>query len=161
MTRATLAKLKMQVVNKNQQVITEGMRPASAYSRIIVVHASAAGGGVYGFGYSPSFGKESRLLKVDACVQIDPAGAVERSHFSIHRGSGEPATRQNVQAWDRVIDFGTYAGFHGMCVWGQFRQFSWILTRRYTGEANRFGVVYYNSSTNTGVVHVFFEMSEG
>jgi len=151
----------VQVVNRSQQVVTAGLATASAYSRVIVVRASAAGGGVWGFGYSPSFGKETRLLRIDACVQIDPAGAVERSHFSIHRGSGKPSNRQNVETWDRIIDFGTYAGVHGMCVWGPFRQFSWELTRRFTAEANRFGVLFFNSSTNTGVVHVFFKMSEG
>jgi len=151
----------MQVVNRSQQVVTAGLKPASAYSRVIVVHAAAAGGGVWGFGCSPSFGKESRLLRVDVCVQLDPGGAVERSGFSIHRGGVRPSTRQNVESWDRLIDFGIYAGFHGMTVWGPFRQFSWDLTRIFTEDANRFGVLFFNSSTNTGVFHVFFKMSEG
>lgn len=148
-------------VNKSLQVVKVGAKSVLAGSRVIVVHASAGGGGVWGFGFSPSFGKESRLLRVGACVQIEPGGVLERSHFSIHRGGVEPSTRQNVEAWDRLIDFGTYAGVHGMCVWGQFRQFSWDLERMFKGEASRFGVLFFNSSTNTGVVHVYFKMSEG
>ena len=153
----------MQVVNKSQQVYTEGLRPASAYSRIIVVHASAAGGGVYGFGISPSFGKNTLLLEIDVTVQIDTLAdiAAYRSHFSLHRGSGDAPTREIVQSWERLIDFGTYAGFHGMVVWGKSRQFHWNLKKRFVSEANRFGVVFFNACTVTGVVHVFFEMSEG
>jgi len=148
-------------VNQSQQVRVGGWIPISAYSRVIVVRAAANGGGVWGFGYSPQFGGESRMLSIRAIVQLVPGGALERSYFSIHQGGVEPQRYQDVQAWDRVIDFGTYAGVHGMIVYGQSIQFSWNLTRVFRGGANRFGVLYYNASTNTGVIHVFFEMTEG
>jgi len=153
----------VKVVNKSQQVVTAGLKPAPAYSRIIVVHAAAAGGGVYGFGVSPSFGTLTRLLRVDVCVQLEPEADVPlyRSHFSLHRGTGDAPTRQIVQSWDRLIDFGTYAGFHGMVVYGPWRQFSWDLTKRFETEANRFGLVFFNASTVVGVCHAFYKMSEG
>ena len=153
----------VEVINRSQQVRTAGLNPRSDYSRIIAVHANAAGGGVYGFGISPTFGKNTWLLGIDVTVQLDTLADVPayRSHFSLHRGSGDAPTRQIVQTWDRLIDFGTYAGFHGMVVWGKARQFHWNLRRRFDTEANRFGVVYFNASTPTGVIHAFFEMSEG
>lgn len=161
LTIANRAELMATVVNKSQQVVTAGLKPAAEYSRVIAVYAAAGAGGVWGFGYSPSFGKESRLLKIDVTVQIEPNGELQRSWFSIHRGSGIPAQRQDVQAWDRLIDFGVYGGTHGMPVIGPWRQFSWDLTRIFSGEANRFGVLFWNGSSNNGVVHVFFKMSEG
>ena len=160
-TRATLAELMAIPVNKSQQVLSEGFAPASAYSRIITVHAAAAGDGVWGFGFSPSFGKQARLLKVDATVQIKPNGELERSWFSIHRGSGVPRTHYDVRSWDKLIDFGSYGGTDGLLVRGQWRQFSWNMNRLFTTEANRFGVAFFNASSNVGSVYVFFEMSEG
>ena len=151
----------MIVINKSRRLVAGGLRPVSLESRVIAVRASAAGLGVWGFGYSPSFGQTTRLLQINATVQIVPGGAVERCHFSIHRGSVEPRIRQDVEAWERVIDFGTYAGVHGMVVYGPIQKFFWELNRTFSGEANRFGVLFYNSSTNVGVVHVFFMMSEG
>ena len=149
------------VVNKSQQVVTSGLSPLSAYSRIIVVHAAAAGGGIYGFGYSPSFGKETKLLKVEATVQVDLGGQFSRCHFSIHRGTTEPQRYQDVREWEHLIDFGTYAGFRGMVVYGQWKQFSWDMTKRFTTEANRLGVLFYNAGSAVAVVHVFFTIAEG
>jgi len=151
----------MQVVNKNQQVVTGGLSPVSAYSRIIVVHAAAAGFGVFGFGYSQSFGKETIILKVQATVQVDLGGQFSRCHFSIHRGSTRPSRYQNVREWEHLIDFGTYAGFHGMVVYGQWKQFTWDINKRLTAEANRLGVLFYNAGSAVAVVHCFFTISEG
>lgn len=130
--------------------------------QVLVVRASAAGGGVYGFGVSPDLGGGIRLLRVDVAVQLESEADWPhyRSHFSLHRGTGVPTTRQEVQAWERIIDFGTFAGFHGMVVYGTNRKFNWELTRLFSGEENKFGVVFYNASTVTGVVHVFFRISE-
>jgi len=157
----TAVKPTVTIVNRGQHMRVAGLHPASQYSRVLVVHAAAAGGGVWGYGFSQSFGKESRVLQIKATVQLVPGGAVERSYFSIHCGTGMPTRRQDVEAWDRVIDFGTYAGTHGMVVHGTFRQFSWELTKLFTARSHRFGVLFYNSSTNTGVVHVFYKLSEG
>jgi len=151
----------VQVVNKSQQVVTAGLQPASAYSRIMVVHAAAAGGGVYGYGVSQGLGQNFWLTKVDVTVQISLGGIFDRSHFSIHRGSVEPTRYQDVRDWDHLIDFGTYAGFRGMAVYGPWRQFSWNLSRRFTGETNRMAVLFYNAGVGTGIVHVFFTISEG
>ena len=151
----------MQVVNRSQQVVTGGLSPLSAYSRIIVVHAAAAAGGVYGYGYSPTIGKETKLLKIDATVQVDLGGQFSRCHFSIHRGGTRPTRYQDVRDWEHLIDFGTYAGFHGMVVYSQWKQFTWVMTKRFTTEANRLGVLFYNAGSAVAVVHCFFTIAEG
>jgi len=149
------------VVNKSQQVVAAGLSPVSAYSRVICVHAAAAGGGVWGFGYSPAFGQNLQLQRIDVTVQIEPGGAVEHSWFSLHRASNMASGYQNMQTWEKLIDFPLYAGTKGMMVRGPFRQFSWNVRRKFANERNRFGVLFFNGSTNTGVVHAFFEISEG
>lgn len=151
----------MQVVNKSQQVFVSALAPRSSYSRIITVHAAAAGGGVYGFGVSPSMGKDFWLLGIDVTVQISLGGIFDRSHFSLHQGGTRPSRYQDVREWDHMIEFGTYAGYRGMVVYGPWRQFSFALSRRYSGEANRLAVLFYNAGVGTGIVHVFFTISEG
>lgn len=145
----------------NQQFYQPALAPRSTYSRIVTVHAAAVGGGVYGFGVSRSLGKEFWLLGIDVTVQISLGGIFDRSHFSLHRGGTRPARYQDVREWDHMINFGTYAGFRGMVVYGPWRQFHFALSRRYSGEANRLAVLFYNAGVGTGVVFVFFTISEG
>lgn len=151
----------MEVVNKNPLAVMAGLRKAPPGSRIISVRAAAAGLGVWGYGYSPAFGKETRLIHVAATVQLVWGGAVERCHFSIHRGGVQPTRRQDVEAWDRIIDFGNYAGVHGICIYGPIQKFYWTMDMRFKSNENRFGVLFYNSSTNNGIVYVFFTVLEG
>lgn len=149
------------VVNKSQQVAVAGFHPESVYSRIIVVRASAVGGGVYGFGASPTLGQGLWLTRIQVMVQADLGGQFSRCHFSLHRGSGDEPTRQNVQDWEHIIHFGTYAGFRGMVVYGHSEKFSWEIKRRFTNELNRLGVVMFNAGDAVAVVHAFFTVSEG
>lgn len=151
----------MFVVNKSQQVYSLGLAPVSAYSRVMSIHAAAVGGGTFGFGVSPTLGKDFWLQKIDVTVQISLGGEFDRSHFSLHRGGTAPKRYQDVRDWDHLIPFGTYAGFNGMVVYGPWRQFSFNLSRRFEGEANRFAVLFYNAGVGTGVVHVFLTISEG
>lgn len=155
------AELKMQVVNRSQQVYTAGLNPMANYSRVIAVHAAAAGGGVHGFGYSQTLAKDLWLLRIDVTVQVGLGGDFQRTHFSLHRGGVIPARYQDIMDWDHLIDFGTYAGFHGMVVYGAWRQFTFHLSRKFMGEANRMGVLMFNAGVGAGVVHAFFTVSEG
>lgn len=149
------------VVNKSQQVYQPAMSPKAGYSRIMAVNAGAAGLGSWGIGYTPPLGNGIWLLEVRACVQIDTGGEVERSHFSLHKGGAIPQNVNIVRSWSKIIDFPTYMGLDCMVVLGQFRQFAWTIERKYWGEECRFAVAFYNASSNTGVIYVFFKISEG
>jgi len=149
------------LVNKSQQVVTEGFAPKTAYSRIITVHASCAGGGNYAYGVSPVLGQRLWLLSINVTVQADLGGQFQRMHFSIHRGKTAAQRWQDVREWEHLIDFGTFAGFHGMVVYGQWKQFRWNVSKLFTGELNRLGVLFYNAGDSIGVCHVFFSVAEG
>lgn len=148
-------------VNRSQQVVTSGLAPRSAYSRIVTVRASAAGGGVYGYGVGPALGQGLWLVKVSAVLQLRIEESFARTHFSLHIGQVKPTRYQDVREWDHIIEFGTYAGFRGMVVYGNSRQFTWDLVKRFQGTTNRLGVLLYNESASIAVVHVFFTVSEG
>lgn len=155
------AELSMQVVNTNQQLIHPALSPRSSYSRIVVLHCAAAGGGVYNYDVSQALGKDFWLLQVDVTLQTRLGGLFDRAHFSLHRGGTRPSRYQDVRVWDHLIPFGVYAGFDGMVVYGPWRQFTFNLSRRFQGEANRLAVLLYNAGVGVAVVHVFLTISEG
>lgn len=149
------------VVNKNQQVITAGLKPASDYSRVIVVSADVNLGGGWGYGYSPVFGKNTRLLEVQVDVILEPGGANTQAFFRIFQGVGVPQRYQDVTDWNKIIDFGRYGDYEGMVSYGDWRHFSWSMNKLYSTEANRFGLVLQSNATNAIDAYAFFKISEG
>jgi len=152
---------KVVVGRGGQQEAMRREHPKPYYSRVIPVLAIAPGAVAQSYGCSPSLGQDLWLLGIDVTVQIEPGGAVEMCTFDLYRGSEPPTTRQDVENWEKIIDFPKIPGIEGMVVKGDYRQYSFKMMRFYSGTPIRFGVVYRNYSTLEGHIYVFFEISEG
>jgi len=152
---------KLVVGRGGQQEAMRREHPKPYYSRVISVMAGAPGGVAEGYGSSQGLGQDMWLLGIDVVIQIEPGGALEQCFFDLYRGTEPPKTQQDVENWEKIIDFPKIPGVSGMVARGAHRQFSFKMMRFYSGTGNRFGVVIRNVSTLQGYVYAFFEISEG
>lgn len=152
---------KVVVERGGQQEAMRREHPKPYYSRVVPLMVVAAGGVAESFSYSQAFGQDLWLLGIDVVIQIEPGGALEQCYFDLYRGTEPPKTQQDVENWEKIIDFPKIPGTSGMVARGVHRQFSWEMMKFYSGTVNRFGVVFRNVSTLQGYIYAFFEISEG
>lgn len=152
-----------QVVNKSQQVVTGGLKPGSAYSRVISVNMALDPDDVWRFAVSPSVGLSVRLLKVQIWFRAKAANVNQWTEFEVVSGSVFPNTIGGMDSWERILPVYDQTGAVGLwrCYDGR-DNFSWDMCKIYSGQARRFGIVAMRS-TNWGEdsVYASFHISEG
>ena len=153
----------MQVVNRNQQVITPGLAPKAYYSRVVNLYLYlAAGIGADDFQVTPSLGNNLWLSELTLTCFPDTAGARCSAFIYIMAGSGkEPVLADVLNEWAPVI-VNTGTAKPGFQFYGMQQRFAWRMNRRYLGEARRFGCVAQNLSDIEAMrLWISFEISEG
>lgn len=151
------------VVNRSQQVVTRGLRPAPAYSRVVLCQLVVPPLGVGGddWAVTPSFGILVRLLGVDLWIFPDTPGETTSGLIHVSTGTGEKVDAGTIaMTWQPVMD--TSMLVNRAIIWRGYEQhFCFEMNRLYTGESRRFGVVYETVSLNRTVVLCAFHISEG
>lgn len=153
----------MLVVNRNQQVITEGMAPGAYYSRVVNLYLyMAAGVGADDWEITASLGNNIWLREVTLTCFPDTILGKGQAFIYINAGSGKGASLSDVlNVWAPVVqNFGSAKpGFQFV---GMQQRFTWQMNKRYMGEARRFGCVVQNlSGTEAMRFWVSFQISEG
>lgn len=153
----------MQVVNRNQQVVTTGISPRAVYSRVVNLYLyMAAGLGVDDFQITPPLGNNLWLMEMS--LTCFPHSVVNKGQAFIYvmAGSGkEPTINEVLNNWDQVIpNYG--AAKPGFQFYGLQQRFVWPMNRRYMGQARRFGCVVNQLSATVAIrFWVSFTFSEG
>lgn len=153
----------MQVVNRNQQVVTTGISPRAVYSRVVNLYLyMAAGLGVDDFQITPPLGNNLWLMEMS--LTCFPNSVVNKGQAFVYvmAGSGkEPTLNEVLNNWDQVIpNYG--AAKPGFQYYGLQQRFVWPMNRRYMGQARRFGCVVNQLSATVAIrFWVSFTFSEG
>ena len=153
----------MQIVNRNQQVITQGIEPRAYYSRVVNLYLYiAAGLGAEDFEVTPSLGNNLWLSELTMTFLPDTAGARCSAFVYVMAGSGkDPELNVVLNQWTPIV-VNTGAAKPGFQFYGTQQRFAWHMNKRYIGEARRFGCVAQNLSAIEAMrIWISFEISEG
>lgn len=155
--------LMVQVVNRNQQVVTSGINPKAVYSRVVNLYLYlAAGLGTDDFQITPPLGNNLWLSELS--LTCFPHSVVNKGQAFIYimAGGGKSPTLDEVlNIWEPVIpNYG--AAKPGFQFYGLQQRFVWPMQKRYMGQARRFGCVVANLSATVAMrFWISFTVSEG
>lgn len=151
------------IVNRSQQIRTEGFAPRSVYSRWINLYLYiAAGLGNDDFQTTPPLGKDLWLLEMQVTFMPYSVVRLGQCFLYINAGSAEvPAVNDVLNQWDPVIQ--TYgAAKNQFQFYGLQQQFVFTQQKRFMGTARRFGAIVENLSNTTALrLWISFLVSEG
>ncbi len=151
------------VVNRSQQLRVAGLRPESAYSRIVSLVVTVKGDGIVRYMVTPVVGQSVRLLGVKAICNPKAINAAQSTGFGMYAGSTRPGSVADVQAWETVLPL--YDNNNVLVEWG-FRdgmtELEWEFNKLYLGEARRFAITYARGPAwGDDRLIVSFHVSEG
>lgn len=161
--RAILAELKMQVVNKSQQVVTAGLKPDPAYSRQIALelHVPGAIGGE-DYCFTPTLGNSLVLYGIDLWFRCGTRPGEFGGYIYLMFGSGEPQTAGEIATrWTSIIPLhcGIKPGFRILLC--EQDAFHISMKKKFVADELRFGVTMENLTLLAWEATVLFEISEG
>jgi len=133
------------VVNRSQQVVTGGLRPAPAYSRVVAIRADVAPEAeAETHQYTDTFGQILRLLRIDVWLFAKGLTNVADGWFTLMTGQEEPPTPLAMLTnWDVIIP--NHHGDVNAFEWqGNRVHFGWDMIVLYKTVPRRFGIVLHN-----------------
>lgn len=153
----------VEVVNRNQQVVTTALQPRALYSRTVNLYLCIDGGlGNEDIQITPVLGNNLWLLEVKLTCMPHTVVLKGQAFIYIQAGAGQnPTVDELLNAWDAVIpNYGTAKP--AFQFYGKQQQFTWQMCKRYTGKALRFASIVENLSDIVRMrFWVSFTFSEG
>lgn len=150
-------------VNRRQPVVTAGLNPKAAYSRVISVNFEVPADGVWYFAATPGVGQRFWLLEVQVWCFPRPHGPAQSMAFEVRTGQAMPPVGGDIEEWDNVLPLYMPAG--GMSPWSfdvGRDYFSWRMKRLYTAVPRRLGIRARKSvGHDDSGIYASFEISEG
>lgn len=150
------------VINRSQQVVVGGLKPAAAYSRVVILAFDVPGGaGQSGFAYTEKFGQNLWLWNVQFWFVSKTVGTPCFINWKVVQCYEVPRDfDQIIQDMDPVMTM-NYAGAQYMGWRSDSEHFSFDMMKFYGGKPPRFAVAVGNGSVPGLICMCSFEISEG
>jgi len=150
------------IVNRNQQVRTGAVYPVSAYSRVVGFSLHIPADGNWHHATTPVVGQRVWLLRVT--IRHCPRGPNVANYtlFETMTGRTRALTLADIGAWERVIPNIAEGGPSLSMRFGDgCTQYQEDMSKLYTGEARRFGVLAKRVGAGADNFEVSFLIAEG
>jgi len=153
----------VQVVNRSQQVVTAGLRPAPAYSRVVSLRIQTILDGTARFAFSEVIG--NRFLLLDVWVKVfwvaitaDPYLA-----FRVNTGLGKVNTPAALYDWDDILPVNVGGAPSWWHADARQYDFHWSMDKRFEREQRRLGLWVSSIGSGLAVADAYasFRISEG
>lgn len=149
------------VVNRSQQVVTAGLRPESAYSRIVTiehVHPQPPG---QDFAVTAVLANVLRLLSVDVWMTGSGLPVATTWWFDLRRGFQLPTRTLQIQQWDYLLPVRSTVGLWIFNGYGNPVHRHWDMNVVYKGASQRFAIIGSMAGPALARVTASFRISEG
>lgn len=149
-------------INKSQQMRVAGVYPISAYSRVVSFFLEIPQDGNWHHATTPVVGQRVWLLRVT--IRHCPRGPNVANYtlFETMTGKTRALTLADIGAWERVIPNIADGGPSLSMRFGDgCNRYQEDMSRLYTGEARRFGVLAKRVGAGTDQFQVSFLIAEG
>lgn len=152
----------MQVVNRSQQVVKSGLNPKSSYSRLVCLDVAPLAAGPLVYAFTPAFGQNVWLLGLWIQHMPRAASIVDFTSVLLKAGSGLPTNLIDISAWDNILGIVQIEGIPpGLRIYDGLHALSWSMSRLFTGQGRRFGIIAARTGAGNDLVQVQLEISEG
>lgn len=151
------------VVNRSQQVVTAGIRPRAAYSRVVSMVAIAKFQGNPAIAVSEAIGNSFVVLDVWVRVLWSLVDEPPELYFRLTTGVGKAPDIATVSDWEPVIPL-VWEGQQSPWVANEtLFEFHWSLDKRYAAEGRRLALWTNMFAGGVGIASVFasYRISEG
>lgn len=153
----------MKVVNKSQQVVTSGLSPISAYSRVISAGLEVPADGAWHFAATPKLGQRFWLLAVQVWCFPRPYGPPQATEFEVRTGQETPPPAGDIENWENILPLHFPDGTMSSWSLDTGRDYiSWGMKKLYKTVPRRLGIRARRADGfDDDGLWVSFEISEG
>lgn len=146
---------------RDQQLIAGVMYPRGVYSRQVCAGQSLPQPPGQQFCFTPTLAQNLWLLAVDVfLVGVgDPQSAAW--WFTLRRGFTLPGTSAEVWLWEDILPVNSPVGLWSWHGYALPQHLHWDMNRLFTGQAQRFAVIFNIVGPLISYIQVSFEVSEG
>lgn len=152
----------VQVVNRSQQVVTAGLNPRSAYSRVVscVAFVPTGPGAVYS--HTPKTGNNIWLYKIRVWGAPHTPNMANQTLFRVMSGIEPVSNAAEILRWENIMPL-VSPGFRNE-PWTSYDGsgvFEWTMARYFSGSGRMFGFWAERGMAGTDELFASFEISEG
>lgn len=152
----------LEVINKNQQVIRAGLRPRTAYSRIIVLELTTVNGlGVEASQESAVLGSRGIVHKVWIHAHGRTVNQVQSGIMQLGIGMSQKILFQPFREFRQALIVNCGGQRNGLTLTGTDHDTELDMGVEFIGDKTKLGVNVVTNNTFISDFQVFFQISEG